>query len=142
MPLIVGFTTFLVLSFAGSAIIGPLSCNDGWQSPSIGKQGACSHHGGVNELPKYLVLIVAGFGGVIAGSYYSGVESRSTGKQSDDRSMHQNFEVGTSHIDDLETLLADVEEKMSCPLCGADMVERTAQKGSIKVISFLGVVVI
>lgn len=56
--------------------------------------------------------------------------------------MHQNFGVRTSHIDDLETLLADVEEKMSCPLCGADMVERTAQKGSIKVISFLGVVVI
>nr|VFJ77486.1 MAG: hypothetical protein BECKFW1821C_GA0114237_112510 [Candidatus Kentron sp. FW] len=23
------------------------SCADGWISPSIGKQGACSHHGGV-----------------------------------------------------------------------------------------------
>ncbi len=26
-----------------------LSCNDGWPSPSIGLQGACSHHGGVED---------------------------------------------------------------------------------------------
>lgn len=28
------------------------ACSDGWISPSIGKQGACSHHGGV--VTKYL----------------------------------------------------------------------------------------
>jgi hypothetical protein len=26
---------------------GPARCADGWNSPSIGKQGACSWHGGV-----------------------------------------------------------------------------------------------
>ena len=34
-----------------------LHCADGWSSPSIGRQGACSHHGGVtsgfNELKKW-----------------------------------------------------------------------------------------
>ncbi|MEI8377237.1 MAG: hypothetical protein WCF95_01750 [bacterium] len=29
--------------------LGPLRCNDGWQSYSIGYQGACSHHGGVES---------------------------------------------------------------------------------------------
>jgi hypothetical protein len=31
----------------GMESLGGLSCADGWQSPSIGKSGACSHHGGV-----------------------------------------------------------------------------------------------
>jgi hypothetical protein len=26
-----------------------LTCGDGWSSPSLGRQGACSHHGGVVE---------------------------------------------------------------------------------------------
>lgn len=30
---------------------GPLICIDGWRSPSIGSQGACSHHGGVDYGP-------------------------------------------------------------------------------------------
>jgi len=30
---------------------------DGWSSPSIGKSGACSHHGGVNRIPVTIGLI-------------------------------------------------------------------------------------
>ncbi|MGH8398718.1 MAG: hypothetical protein ACRETA_10810 [Gammaproteobacteria bacterium] len=29
----------------------PLVCQDGWPSGSIGRQGACSHHGGVDRSP-------------------------------------------------------------------------------------------
>lgn len=45
----------------------PTACYDGWSSPSIGRQGACSHHGGVREggdtTPGYLLWIpfAAGF---------------------------------------------------------------------------------
>ena len=28
-------------------LLGPATCRDGWASPSIGRSGACSHHGGV-----------------------------------------------------------------------------------------------
>lgn len=41
------------IALAGAIWIGldgpyiPSHCADGWDSPSIGKQGACSHHGGV-----------------------------------------------------------------------------------------------
>jgi hypothetical protein len=31
----------------GEESLGGLTCADGWNSPSIGKSGACSHHGGV-----------------------------------------------------------------------------------------------
>ena len=140
MPFLVGFLTFLVLTFAGNAIVGPAVCNDGWASPSIGRQGACSHHGGVNELPKYLVLIFAGFGGVIAGSYYSGIQSRSGSihKHPDNHSTHKNFEIETPFNDEVEMPRVDVEDKISCPLCGADMVERTAQKGRYQGNQFFG----
>jgi hypothetical protein len=29
-------------------VLGPATCRDGWASPSIGRSGACSHHGGVS----------------------------------------------------------------------------------------------
>lgn len=35
---------------------GPPRCADGWISPSIGRQGACSHHGGVVYDSQYAVL--------------------------------------------------------------------------------------
>ncbi len=29
-------------------VLGPATCRDGWASSSIGRSGACSHHGGVS----------------------------------------------------------------------------------------------
>lgn len=46
--------------FFGHQLIGPTLCNDGWKSPSLGIQGACSYHGGVNSLPE-LIIILASF---------------------------------------------------------------------------------
>ena len=48
--------------FVFSICIKPEStCNDGWKSPSIGRQGACSHHGGVDYNGEYpLIGIIAG----------------------------------------------------------------------------------
>ncbi len=38
------------------------TCNDGWKSPSIGRQGACSHHGGVDYNSEYpLIGLIVGF---------------------------------------------------------------------------------
>lgn len=54
-------------AFVGSMIITGTGtyqlCADGWNSPSIGKQGACSHHGGVvtnlNEV-GWIALVLSG----------------------------------------------------------------------------------
>jgi hypothetical protein len=44
----------------------PPTCADGWRSPSIGHQGACSYHGGVTSpvgpLLLLLGILAAGFG--------------------------------------------------------------------------------
>lgn len=54
------FTGYLASAIAND-IWGPviITCVDGWHSPSIGRQGACSHHGGVKPDPRsgWLFLI-------------------------------------------------------------------------------------
>lgn len=47
---IVSFAVFFVLYFIVGFLISDLQCADGWASPSIGRQGACSHHGGVDSI--------------------------------------------------------------------------------------------
>lgn len=34
-------------------------CRDGWNSPSIGRRGACSHHGGVDRSGNVFIFIYA-----------------------------------------------------------------------------------
>jgi len=43
-------------------MLGPVKCSDGYASPSIGRSGACSSHGGVDKTRDALigVLSVAG----------------------------------------------------------------------------------
>ena len=58
-----GWVAGVIFWALGLFLIGPVKCSDGWDSPSIGKQGACSHHGGVNRLPQTIVLFLSvGFG--------------------------------------------------------------------------------
>src|SRR5690606_26819654 len=46
-------------------------CNDGWKSPSIGKSGACSWHGGVNF--HWDMKFGAVIAGAIAGAIFAKV---------------------------------------------------------------------
>lgn len=51
-------TFFLILSIADH-LFGYTSCRDGWDSPSIGNRGACSHHGGVDSNGGVLFMLSA-----------------------------------------------------------------------------------
>lgn len=50
----VGVAVYLLLL----QLLPEVRCADGWASPSIGKPGACSHHGGVRGNEIYAVLIL------------------------------------------------------------------------------------
>lgn len=58
---------FFILFFIGKQIEGPstVSCADGWDSPSIGRRGACSHHGGVvhhgTGIPSLLIALALSY---------------------------------------------------------------------------------
>ena len=54
---------FVAVFFGMKALLGG-GCSDGWQSPSIGIQGACSHHGGVGSgggISLICALALAGY---------------------------------------------------------------------------------
>jgi hypothetical protein len=51
---VVGVTLFLRLQ----QLLPEVRCADGWRSPSIGRQGACSHHGGVRGNGIYVISIL------------------------------------------------------------------------------------
>lgn len=49
--------TFIIVK-ALAPLVPETTCYDGWHSPSIGRMGACSHHGGVNSHNGLMLLIV------------------------------------------------------------------------------------
>ena len=57
-------TLFLLMGF----VVPRVTCSDGWHSPSIGRQGACSSHGGVGTSAWGFLAGLASFvvGGAVA----------------------------------------------------------------------------
>ncbi|MEI9966394.1 MAG: hypothetical protein WDN67_01915 [Candidatus Moraniibacteriota bacterium] len=71
--LILGVVAFFGLNSLGQSLVGPVVCEDGWHSPSIGKQGACSHHGGVDDDLQNTVSIASFASGVFSTFYSYGL---------------------------------------------------------------------
>src|SRR6266481_2486297 len=73
-----GMAAFVLSIVLLSFLLGPTTCSDGWHSPSIGKQGACSWHGGVNNTPRFLSFLASVFVGLVvyALSYWSELKRR------------------------------------------------------------------
>jgi len=55
-----------LLTILFEQMFGPVKCSDGYASPSIGRSGACSSHGGVDKSRDMLiaVLSLAGAGAI------------------------------------------------------------------------------
>lgn len=77
-----GLAAAVAIGGAGSQLTGPVTCRDGWQSPSIGRRGACSHHGGVDRSGRVWLFMALG-GGVLGGLgfYHSALGYRLGGEQ-------------------------------------------------------------
>jgi hypothetical protein len=65
-PFVAGVLAFLVSLVVLLNLAGPLTCSDGWHSPSIGRQGSCSWHGGVDYTPRIFAFFVSMFVGILA----------------------------------------------------------------------------
>lgn len=63
-PYVIGVLAFLISLVALLCLVGPVTCSDGWRSFSIGGQGACSWHGGVDfslQKASFVVSVLVGF---------------------------------------------------------------------------------
>lgn len=78
LSIIAGWLVGLLLLVGLLSLIPPPTCRDGWRSPSIGRQGACSHHGGVERHSGLAFMAVAvSFGaGFLVSAKLSGVIER------------------------------------------------------------------
>lgn len=136
--------TFFLTLFLSTAIIGPVTCSSGWASPSIGKSGACSSHGGVAKWKGILPLILSGF----AAFWIYGRLERHEKKLPEKREQYKSPQL--SPIDRNETV--EIISKSSpapkptkkssaavkCPKCNGRMALRTAKQGANKGQKFWG----
>lgn len=123
--LIISTGVVFLLVFIGGAILeGPSRCSDGWASSSIGHRGACSHHGGVSHSGGLALLLSL----IAAGAAFAFLSRKA------------------EELDDIERAKRLEEYKKSpnyrppilCPLCEAQMQERTARKGKNRGNKFYG----
>jgi hypothetical protein len=106
-----------VVSFVGLLVLfGPTTCNDGWRSPSIGRQGACSWHGGVNMLPQQFAFWFSLFVGWVVYKWVSRRLEREQVAMKD----------------------AWAKDGSVCPKRGSPMTMRIAKRGARKGNVFLG----
>lgn len=59
-PLFYGISTFVLCLIIFGILLPAATCMDGWESSSIGSQGACSHHGGVDNVQNVIALFISG----------------------------------------------------------------------------------
>lgn len=79
--IIAGLMVFFALAKLTGFLLGPVTCRDGWASSSIGRQGACSWHGGVDNSRGFLILIYAAVSGFVGFCVFGKLEPRPQYKQ-------------------------------------------------------------
>jgi hypothetical protein len=136
-----------VLAFWGVAhligqALGPATCRDGWDSPSIRSRGACSWHGGVDH--SHTVL--ARLGGLVAGAgaFVLTLGIREVGKPA----QPERAPVRPPAAPTLPTTTTTYAGYSShrpprpgepgCPNCGGLMLKRVARRGRWSGQSFWG----
>jgi len=144
-----GMAAFVLSIVLLSFLLGPTTCSDGWHSPSIGKQGACSWHGGVNNTPQFLSFLASVFVGLVV---YALSHWRELKRQEElqailyreepapiDNEAREKVENLRKFIKTTRAAKAEVSYGgVTCPLCGSAMERRLARKGPRKGKYFFG----
>lgn len=134
---------FIVAYVLSKALIGPITCNSGWSSPSIGLSGACSHHGGVASWKGTLPILLSAAAALFFYFRFK-LPPQKTTNASTSPLMAPNFlnvdvvEQQTVVSNDAVTpeLVGNSKKKRvyknksSCPRCNSAMRLRTATKGN------------
>lgn len=110
----------------------PWTCRDGWRSPSIGKQGACSWHNGVKPRNDGLAdLLSSSIWIILTISYISSsiflIRIALPEKKSLDSTKREK-QPAPQPLGPFKPL-AYAERSPPCPLCGARMLAKHGTKG-------------
>ena len=125
-PVGAGFFTFLLSKILISWLfLGRIVCRDGWPSSSVGIQGACSHHGGVDYGPTILVSLISIVFGVAVGLWRHSQELAKEEEQ-------QRIRLERVQREQEDIKATAIRDGIACPLCGFPMRRRLARRGKNK----------
>lgn len=122
-------TVFVVALILSKMVIGPVTCNSGWKSPSVGKRGACSHHGGVAKWKSSLPFFISG---VTAFFFYVNFVPKAPPVRPSSRAPQPPAESRAIKPPIPPSLRKTRAPKSSvkCPKCRGPMSLRTAKRGN------------
>lgn len=124
-PFFAGLLTFVILLKVMTPLIQPTVCSDGWASGSIGRRGACSHHGGIGTNWSLLgVFLGSGLGAYAVGRTLVEVERRKRAALTKQRDAGQALANVRQYSEPPRA-----SSTPACPLCGGFMRERLAKRG-------------
>ncbi|WP_158743650.1 topoisomerase DNA-binding C4 zinc finger domain-containing protein [Acidisphaera sp. L21] len=131
--ILAGLLVMILSTYALSWFVPDAACNDGYLSPSIGRQGACSHHGGVHHtLWGLLPLIAAVATGIYVFTRYVTPPPSVTGP-----TPQAPITLTAAPIPSTPTTSA-MKAAVLCPRCGGSMRKRQARKGRYAGSTFMG----
>jgi len=122
----------LIALVAGEVGLGTVlhasQCRDGWDSPSIGYRGACSHHGGVDRGPDFLrnLLAIA----LAGGASWVAFRLRNPAIKSQGVPVPPPWPSPTPAAAPSPPIEPGTDDGPQCPRCGKPMLLRTARKGA------------
>lgn len=112
---------FVMVFILSMSLLGPIKCADGTSSGSIGKRGACSHHGGVSDWQTLVSFLLS----CAATAWFYDFRN---GKKA------PKLEEESPSIKENSSLPKQQRKRKSivsvkCPKCNSSMVLRTALQG-------------
>ena len=138
----VGLAAFIGLSVLAGQLLGPVKCRDGWASSSIGRQGACSHHGGVDRSRGGLSIIFMVAGGFAGFMFYGSAIGERLDKPRPRPPLPPRSTPPASPLVSSEPVKREPPTPRppkpitpprpgakACPKCGSAMKLRTARRG-------------
>src|ERR1700733_7411448 len=104
-------------------------CRDGWPSSSIGVRGACSWHGGVDEPPVGLLLLIN-----VVAAFATGQKTHTwLDRHAAHERARQRRENEQRRAEERERIkAAALRDDIACPKCGFPLQKRLARKGRHK----------
>lgn len=139
-PILTGIALFLFCVVGLNILFGPATCRDGWRSSSIGRQGACSHHGGVDRSKGSIAFFIAVVvGGGVGYSLYQKAEAEEREVRRVEHERHKAAQAERENK--LKREFVETGGKQggpACPICGSLMLARTARKGKRRGSQFWG----
>lgn len=136
-PLGLAIVAFLAVFVGGSVALNaliPTTCRDGWHSPSIGRKGACSWHGGVTDHGKGALTLLFSGAAAFGAFGWRGSRQRSTNEAPTPPPFSLPRQQSPLPLPPPRA----PDGAVACPMCGALMVKRLARRGRSRGKEFWG----